>query len=286
MIELKRLQARPDEMTRLPLRIFSDLHLGHQASRIDAVEKLRPLFHGAGTVLFNGDTWEELSPPWRERSAEMLGQLLCILDEEGCDAVFLPGNHDPGWEGAGFMELAEGRIAITHGDALLRNGAPWKREMLANPDVIDGLWGQFPDAATDIASRLELARAIARRLPTAHHPEGRSLFSRVLDAAFPPQRAYNMLSAWLRQGAHGAGFCETYLPKANLLVVGHFHCRGIRKARGRTVINTGSFVVPGPAGWVEWDGEAISAGRISEGRGAFVIEQGNPGQNYFGNLEY
>lgn len=171
---------------KLPVRIFSDLHLGHRASRIDDVEKLRPLFQGAGTVLFNGDTWEELSPPWLERSAEMLGQLRRLLADEGRCAVFLPGNHDPGWEGSGFMELAEGRIAITHGDALLRNGAPWKREMLSNPEVIDELWRRFPGAATEIGSRLELARTIARRMATTHPPNGRSLLARVVDAAFPP----------------------------------------------------------------------------------------------------
>lgn len=258
-------------MTRLPLRIFSDLHLGHKASRIDGVEKLRPLFRGAGTALFNGDTWEELSPPWRGKSAEMLGELRRVLDEEGCDAVFLPGNHDPGWEGSGFMELAEGRIVITHGDGLLREGAPWKRETLANPEVVDALWSRFPDAATDIASRLELARAIATRLPSEHYPNGRSLLSRALDAAFPPKRALLMIMAWLRQGAQGARFLETYFPKAGLLVVGHYHCHGIRKSRGKTVVNTGSFCVPGAAGWVEWDGETLSAGRISEGREAFTI---------------
>lgn len=260
-------------MTRLPLRILSDLHLGHQASRIDQVEKLRPLFRGAGTVLFNGDTWEELSPPWRDKSEEMLGQLRRVLHEEGCDSVFLPGNHDPGWEGVGYLELAEGRIVITHGDALLRNGAPWKREMLANPDVVDELWSHFPAAATDISSRLELARAIARRLPTTTPPDGRSLVSRALDAAFPPKRALHMISAWLQQGVHGARFCESYFPKAKLLVVGHFHCHGIRKAHGRSVINTGSFVVPGPAGWVEWNGDSLTAGRICEAEEMFVCER-------------
>ena len=257
---------------KLPLRIFSDLHLGHQASRIATVEKLRPLFRGAGTVLFNGDTWEELSPPWREKSGEMLGQLRRLLAEEDCDVIFVPGNHDPGWEGSGFMELAEGRIAITHGDALLRDGAPWKREMLANPEVIDEIWDRFPDAATEIGSRLELARANAKRMATTHPPDGRSLLARALDAAFPPQRALNMISAWLRQGGHGARFCERYLPRAEILVCGHFHCHGIRKARGRTVINTGSFVVPGPAGWVEWDGANLSAGRVSEAEDTFSLQ--------------
>lgn len=248
---------------------------------MDEVERLRPLFRGAGTVVFNGDTWEELAPPWRERSAEMLGQMRRVLDEEGCEAVFLPGNHDPGWEHPGFMELAGGRIAITHGDALLRDGAPWKREMLAHPEVVDELWSRFPAAATDIAERLELARAIAERLPTTHHPEGRRLFSRALDAAFPPRRAIHMISAWLRQGAHGARFCETYLPAAELLIIGHFHCQGIRKSHGRIVVNTGSFCVPGAAGWVEWDGAALAAGRIDESGKSFAMERRKTGENLF-----
>lgn len=254
---------------RLPLRILSDLHLGHRASRIADVESLRPLFRGAGTVLFNGDTWEELAEPWRERSAEMLRQMRRILAEEGCDAVFLSGNHDPGWDGPGFLELAGGRIVVTHGDALLRDGAPWKREMLAGRDIVDALWEKFPDAETDLDARIALARAIARRLPSLHHPDGRSLAARAFDAAFPPRRAIAMISAWITQGKLGARFCETYFPKAELLVIGHFHCKAIRKSGGRTVINTGSFVVPGPAGWVEWDGGTLTAGRVSESGGTF-----------------
>jgi hypothetical protein len=110
---MKGIGTRDGDIMKLPVRVISDLNPGHQASRIFDVEKLRPLFRGAGTVLFNGDTWEGLSPPWKEK------------------------------------------------------------------------------------------------------------------------------------------FCETYLPRAEILVCGYFHCKGIRNAYGKTVINTGSFVVPGPAGWVE-----------------------------------
>jgi hypothetical protein len=39
-----------------PIRILSDLHLGHRVSRIASAESLRPLIAGAGTVIFNGDT--------------------------------------------------------------------------------------------------------------------------------------------------------------------------------------------------------------------------------------
>ena len=249
---------------KLPVRIFSDLHLGHRASRISDVEKLRPLFKGAGTVVFNGDTWEELAEPWRERSAVMLGELRGILAEEGCEALFLRGNHDPSWGGPAFLELAGGRVLVTHGDALLRASSPWKREIISGAEAIERLWREFPAAKTDSGQRLELARQIALRLPSMRYPRERSLFSRVLDAAFPPQRALRILDAWLRQGQYGAAFCEQYFPKAELLVIGHFHCSGIRRARGRTLLDLGSFVLPGRAKWAEWDGLHFSTGTISE----------------------
>jgi len=253
---------------KLPLRIISDLHLGHKASRIADVESLRPLLRGAGTVLFNGDTWEELAEPWREKSADMLEDLKRIISEEGCDAIFLRGNHDPGWDGPAHLTLAEGRIAITHGDALIRDSSPWKHEILAGGHTVEEIWKRHPAAETDLESRFEVAREIATRLNSLHYPDDRSLLARALDAAFPPKRAMAMLSAWIRQGKHGARFCETYLPQAEFLVIGHFHCAAIRQTGGKTVINTGSFVVPGPAGWADWDGEFLSTGRIRERHGS------------------
>jgi predicted phosphodiesterase len=211
----------------------------------------------------------------------MLRQMRRILAEEGCDGIFLSGNHDPGWDSPGYLELADGRIVVTHGDALMRDGAPWKREMLAGQDIVDALWKSFPDAATDVKARFALARAMARRFPSLHHPDGRSVAARAIDAAFPPMRAIAMISAWIGQARLGARFCEAYFPKAELLVTGHFHCKGIRKSGGRTVINTGSFVVPGPAGWVEWDGAALSAGRVSESGESFSLAPGRTRLKFF-----
>jgi exonuclease SbcD len=251
-------------MMRLPVRILSDLHLGHRASRIRNAEELRPLVSGAGTVVFNGDTWEELAGPWKQQSAEMLADLKRILKEEGCDTVFLLGNHDPGWDGPAHLSLAEGKILVTHGDALIRNASPWKHEILSGNSIIEEIWNEFPDAAQNLESRLEIARQIATRLPSRHLPTSSSLLSRIADAAWPPQRALAMLDAWLRQGSLGADFCETYAPDAEILVIGHFHRRAIHSNRGRTIINTGSFVVPGPASWVSWDGKMLSTGKIME----------------------
>lgn len=257
---------------RFPIRIFSDLHLGHTASRIDEVEKLRLLFRGAGTVIFNGDTWQELSPPWRERSSVLLEKLKKLLQEEGCEAIFLPGNHDPSWEEKACLILAGGKLAITHGDAMMRNGAPWKREMLSNPQIIEELWEKFPHASTDLDERLALAQEIARRLPTVHPPKSCNTIQRVLDAVYPPQRSFEIIRSWFLQASYAADFCDAYLPQAEFMIYGHFHRCGLRKIRGKVIINTGSFVLPGAAKYVEWDGERLAFGKVDESGTHFTFD--------------
>ena len=64
-----------------PVRILSDLHLGHKISRIADVDVLRPLVAGMGTVVFNGDTWQELALPFRDRSEAMLEELRALFAE-------------------------------------------------------------------------------------------------------------------------------------------------------------------------------------------------------------
>ena len=98
-----------------PVRIVSDLHLGHRLSRLTRVAALRPLLAGAGTVIFNGDTWQELTGAVAGRAAEMLDELQTLCAQEACVPVFLSGNHDPGWPGPGWVELAGGRVIVTHG---------------------------------------------------------------------------------------------------------------------------------------------------------------------------
>jgi predicted phosphodiesterase len=250
-----------------PVRILSDLHLGHKVSRIDDVATLRPLIAGAATVIFNGDTWQELARQFYSRSAAMLSELKEICREEGAEPIFLPGNHDPGWTGPAWVELAGGRIVITHGDALLVGGSPWKREILLNPERVAELWAQHPDAATNFGERLKVAQKIACELCTVEHPTGRSFLARAMDAVIPPGRAVKMLESWLTQGTTGGDFCERYFPRAEILVIGHFHWAGNWRHGRRRVINTGSFMSPGQAHWLEWQDGWLSRGRIDESEG-------------------
>lgn len=247
-----------------PVRILSDLHLGHKISRIERVSALRPLIAGAGTMVFNGDTWQELAPPFRARSAEMLEELKMLCAEEGARAVFLSGNHDPGWPGPGWLELAGGRIIVTHGDALLFDGSPWKREILAGGERVKALWQCYPAADRDAEERLRLAREIARTLCSVEYPLGRHFIQRAWDAVLPPKRALKMIRAWFTQGLIGNRFCDRYFPAAEALVIGHFHWQGWWRKNRRLIINTGSFTSPGRAHWVEWNNGWLSCGEIDE----------------------
>lgn len=244
--------------------VLSDLHLGHKVSRIGEVESLRPLIAGAGTVVFNGDTWQELARPFYERSKVMLEELRQLCREEGAEPVFLSGNHDPGWSGSGRVELAGGKIVITHGDALLFDGSPWKREILVCGKRVMELWNEHPDADHDVEERIRVARKIARELCSVEHPTGRHILLRAWDAAHPPVRALKMLEAWFTQGAEGARFCERYFPRAEFLIIGHFHWEGSWLAGGRRIINTGSFMTPARAQWVEWNAGWLRRGTIRE----------------------
>lgn len=251
-----------------PVRIISDLHLGHRVSRIERVESLRPLIAGAATVIFNGDTWQELARELKERSRRMLGELKEICCQEGCLPVFLPGNHDPGWPGKGYVELCGGTVVVTHGDALLRDGSPWKREILTGRERVEELWKLRPGAHSDVNERHLLAREIAIALPSSSHPGGRKFWQRAFDAVSPPQRGIEMVKAWWRQPENGTAFCDRYFPDAEFLLIGHFHRGGSWRCGGRRIINTGSFLNPGRARWVEIADGWLSHGLIDESGGS------------------
>jgi predicted phosphodiesterase len=245
-----------------PVRILSDLHLGHAASRISDAERLRPLIAGAGTVIFNGDTWQELAKARLPRTVDLLEGLRRLCRDEGVEAVFLSGNHDPGWPGRGWIELAEGRIVITHGDAVLWSGSPWSREAFEREAEVRRLWEEHRDAGDDAGERLVLAREIARALKAASYPKGRSLVGRAIDAVNPPRRAWEILSAWVGHPRATARFARRYFPAAEIVIAGHFHWPGVWRREDRVVINTGAFVRPHPAWWVEWDRGWLRCGRV------------------------
>jgi UDP-2,3-diacylglucosamine pyrophosphatase LpxH len=246
------------------VRILSDLHLGHRVSRIGSVEQLRPLIAGAERVIFNGDTWQELARLFRERSASMLADLEKLCAEEGAEPLFLSGNHDPGWSGPGWAELAGGRILVTHGDAFFPDGSPWSREALTRQDKVGELWARYQEEIGDPAARILLAREMALLLRARDYPKGKRLWQRVFDAVRPPRRALEMLRVWATQADAAAMFAERYFPRAEIIVKGHFHRAGIWHKRGKLVVNLGAFMNPCPAMWADFDGSLFRCGKVDE----------------------
>ena len=253
-----------------PVRILSDLHLVHPASRIGDVAALRPLLEGAGTVVFNGDTWQELATGFRDKAEVLLEELKALGAELGVEMVFLSGNHDPGWPGRGWVELADGRVVVTHGDAVMWGGSPWSREAFERLEKMQALWAEHREAETDAGERLQLARRMALLLKPPAIPKGRSLFRRAMDAVNPPRRALEILRVWACQADEAALFAKRYFPRAEFVVIGHFHHHGIWRKRGRRVINTGAFVNPHDSRWVEWQDGWLSCGRVLEVDGRFI----------------
>lgn len=252
-----------------PVRILSDLHLGHPASKIGSVAALRPLLAGAGTVVFNGDSWQELSNAHRPRSEAMLGELKQLCSDLDVAPVFLSGNHDPGWPGKGWVELAGGRVVVTHGDAVMWGGSPWSREAFARADQVKALWAAHREAECDAGERLKLAREMARVLKAPAIPKGRSIGRRILDAVSPPKRALEILRVWVALAEEAEGFAERYFPRAEVLVIGHFHRQGVWTRNGRVIVNTGAFVHPHGARWVEWHDGLLRCGRVVAEDGRF-----------------
>lgn len=253
-----------------PVLILSDLHLGHAASRIKSAEQIRSLLEGVGTVVFNGDTFQELASDFRPRSEALMAELRCLCDELGVEPVFLPGNHDPGWNGKGWVELGGGKIVATHGDAVMRGGSPWSRESIARNDQVRELWAENPRAEYDPGERLSLAKKMAMLLRPPKIPKGRSIGRRAMDAINPPRRAFEILRVWWQQSDYAADFLRQYFPSAEVLVIGHFHSRGVWSKSGRLIVNTGAFVYPHHSMWVSYEDGWLKVGAILEEEGAFV----------------
>jgi UDP-2,3-diacylglucosamine pyrophosphatase LpxH len=247
-----------------PVRILSDLHLGHKISRIESISALRPLISGAATVIFNGDTWQELAQSPLSRSTQMLNELKMLCREESVQPIFLPGNHDPSWPAPHWVELAGGRIIVTHGDALFRSSSPWKREILRQPERVSEIWQQHPHASELLAERFSVAKKIALELRSSHYSSGRSFVQQAWDAVNPPKRAFVMLQTWATQAQAGAEFCDRYFPNAEFLIIGHFHHHGSWLRGNRRIINTGSFTPPQRAHWLEWDNGFLNRGVVDE----------------------
>jgi exonuclease SbcD len=172
-----------------------------------------------------------------------------FVREQAPAATFITGNHDADISDRHHLELAQGRVFVTHGDILFDNLVPWSRDAAEAGRRIAAERAREPDPALLNLERLfEIHRRVARGIPQRHQSERnrlRFLTRYLADTLWPPHRAFLVLAARRALPERAAALARRHRPAARLIVTGHTHRRGIwRRADGRVVINTGSYTLP------------------------------------------
>jgi predicted phosphodiesterase len=258
-----------------PTLIVSDLHLGHRASHIRDPEQLAPLLREVKTVVLNGDTAELRHQIDRPIGRGLAANLARVCHSLGAKAIFVNGNHDPVISQIDHLDLAEGRILVTHGDMLFLGVAPWSRQAYAYRRIhLRALDQLGPDALLNFEKRLLAAKRTSLKLQMLEEPTtlgrfpGLGLLARQL---WPPYRPFMILHAWWETPKLGAKLLRAFRPNARFLLIGHTHFPGCWNHAGRVVVNTGSFVFSFGAHAVLLDDKRFEIRRIDHHQKKFVL---------------
>jgi predicted phosphodiesterase len=259
-----------------PVRIVSDLHLGHPASRIDEVVKWLPLLDGVGTLVINGDACEQRYRKWKVRGDEQLEFLKTAAAHRGVELILLRGNHDPGVSEIDYLELADGAMVVTHGDALFRHLSPWSPKVMKLRDEMDAVWAE---AETDTLEGWFSAVQSCRTLKPGKRDEADELgglgpLTVPLRLVWPPWRVPMMLKSWWQAPGVARDFCERFFPQAKVMVFGHTHWPGAWRRGGRTVMNAGGYLSVGGSRVVDVAERRVSVRKVVSGEGGtFAVRE-------------
>ncbi len=255
-------------------RILSDLHYGHPATYLRDLKQIGPLLEGADRVVFNGDSVEMRFVKEREQGAADFALFKAFCAQIGIDAVFLTGNHDPALTDLNHLDLAEGAILVTHGDILFHGLSPWSREVKALQDAHTRFLAAAGNPPT-LEPRLVAARLAALSIenlgPRAHHHARVRSLPGFIQEVWPFWRPLKMLECWMQTPALAAAFAAQYRPKANCILIGHTHRAGVWKRKGRTIINTGSFLPYSGMLAVDLTADSLTVRKIVESQGCFRL---------------
>jgi predicted phosphodiesterase len=202
-----------------------------------------PLLGPAKTAIFNGDTFEQLHFGRRDHAKKMLERLLELCADRGVVPILLSGNHDPLASSAHYLDLFDGKVALTHGDALHEAVAPWSRE---SPAVLterkrllrQRSYGQDIDQQLLLCKQSEMVAALY------DHDVGQGLAAQgymIGKFLAKPWRIFVALHYWSRAVHYARQYVERYRPSARLFLFGHTHRPGVWSQKDLTVVNTGSF---------------------------------------------
>jgi predicted phosphodiesterase len=258
------------------IRIFSDLHCGERTSRLHSPAALAPLFDGAGNVVLNGDTLDTRQSCDPGATAALRAEVIEFFARHSPPATLLTGNHDPDISSKHLLELAGGRVLVTHGDILFDDLVPWGRDApLLRRLVVAELAGLPPAARELLEERLAAFRRVAGAVPQRHQSERNRLkyaLGFVSDTIWPPFRILNVLRAWRDAPACAAALSRRHRPRAGFFIMGHLHRPGVwQPPGGPVVLNTGSFCPPFGGAVVDLVPGRIALRRIERQRGEFRL---------------
>ena len=257
-----------------PVRILSDLHLGHDMSTVRSVASLRGLIAGAGRVIFNGDTLQERAGAFRERSQAMVEELRQMCREEGAEVVFLRGNHDPTAWPLELVDLPEDRVTVTHGDVWLRLISPWSINMREFRPALEAVHAEYGDAARrDLAVRFDILQRCRLALPPSEtRQQGHSLLARArlfCRELWPPRRPWEVLKVYGQLPGLASDFVREFRPRSRVVVFGHTHRAKAWRRGGRLLVNTGAFVTFAAPAMVEIVDGVLTAWHLTEKDGCW-----------------
>lgn len=261
-----------------PVVVFSDVHLHAGSDWQKALRRLRHLWADAATVIFNGDTMNRDLASDEARRLQIVQALTDMCAADGTDAVFLAGNSDYCLAAPRHAFLAEGRVLVTHGDAIIEEISPWNgRGSQIAAAGAEALARMPPERRCTLEGRLAAAtEAIARTrhiLPARRQSEGTASQRTACYLSWlkRPWALATVLSFWRRMPRLAAEFLSRYADQARMIVLGHAHRRGVWTVDGRWVVNTGSLEgFWGRALVVRVEGRRVDVRRVVRRKGCFL----------------
>ncbi len=260
------------------IRILSDLHWGHKASRIKEIDALKGLVYGVDTIIFNGDTLEqkfEDSPAHREHPLPPMGQLKDKVESWNAKPIFLTGNHDPKVSNAHYCDIAQGNIIVTHGDTVFDDIAPWSANAVVLKDLVEqGLRNFSVDESTPFYSYLQVFKEASineHALLKDYDPSVWGKIEIFARQAWPPNRPFKILDCWKKAPEKAVQLVNRFGLSPEFLIIGHTHKPDISNIGRTTVINTGAFLPWPGATAVDIESSGITVRKVQHRKGEFSL---------------
>ncbi len=225
--------------------ILSDTHLGKPRGGAGSALALRPLWQGADRLIINGDVAEIHDATLRTEAARQVMQIEQMCEADGVELTLISGNHDPLLTDLRSVELNNGEVYLTHGDALHPAISPWTdhrdRLRFLNQRTHDALSPREAGSTEGHLAAAQYASHFTWDEMAKDHHQPLSRWQWMMQKAMQVMR---VIWYWQTLPRAASRFAKQHAPDSRFFVFGHIHRTGIWRKAGRVVINTGAYGFP------------------------------------------